>query len=145
MITAFIIVIISITFLLSTVYAYPQKGPAIPGTVTKIIDGDTIDAKLANNETVRIRFTLADTPERGEPGWREATAYTKAKCPVGSIIIMDPDSGQGKSYKRNVAKVFCNNMLLINDALVDNGYGDINQTRYCARTEFKTENWTGCN
>lgn len=115
------------------------------GVVLKIVDGDTIDAKLANNETVRIRFTLANTPERSTmPGWLAATEFTKERCPVGSTIIMDPDAKQPLSYKRNVAKVFCLASILQNSELVEYGLAVINESRWCPKTEFKAETWTGC-
>ena len=140
-----ILVIILLTFTVSLAYGYPQKGPPIAGVVTKIVDGDTIDAKLANNETVRIRFTIANTPERSSmAGWLPATAFTKTMCPIGTTIIMDPDAGQPKSYNRNVAKVFCLHVFLQNEELLKGGYAVVNHSRWCPLTEFKAEAWTGC-
>ena len=43
------------------------------GTVTEIVDGDTIDV---NN--VRIRLSMVNTPERGENGFNEATELTES-------------------------------------------------------------------
>ena len=44
--------------------------------VARVIDGDTIDV-LLNGETERIRFIGIDTPERGEPGFSEATDFVR--------------------------------------------------------------------
>lgn len=126
----------------SKVYAYPQDAASITGTVIRVVDGDTIDAKLANGETVRIRLTFANTPERGEPGWKNATDFTKTNCPPGSMIIMDPDAGQPKSFNRNVAKVFCT--VMQNQELLESGHATANTARYCPISEFATERWTGC-
>jgi endonuclease YncB( thermonuclease family) len=142
---AIIIILLTLTISLTYAYGYPQRGPPIAGVVTKIVDGDTIDAKLANNETVRIRFTMANTPERSSmAGWLPATTFTKTMCPVGGAIIMDPDAGQPKSYQRNVAKVFCLHMFLQNEELLKGGYAVVNHTRWCPLSEFAKESWTGC-
>ena len=41
-----------------------------------------------------IRFTLVDTPERGQDGYEEATAFTERLCPEGSEVVVDEDDGQ---------------------------------------------------
>lgn len=51
--------------------AAEAKAPDV--TVTKFVDGDTID--LSTGETVR--FIGIDTPERGRCGYKEATAALK--------------------------------------------------------------------
>jgi micrococcal nuclease len=49
--------------------------------IRKVVDGDTIDAVLdvGLNLTATIRFRLlgVDTPERGQPGADEATAFVR--------------------------------------------------------------------
>lgn len=111
------------------------------GTVTKIVDGDTLDVG-----TTRIRLALVDTPERGEPGYSEATDFTKSLCPVGSTVLVDEDDGQKSgSYGRMVAKVFCDGRIL-NAELLDAGHADI-FTQYCNVSEFAGESWArehGC-
>jgi micrococcal nuclease len=47
----------------------------LKGKVTKVLDGDTI---IVNSE--KIRFSLIDTPEIGQRGYKEATQYTKSNC-----------------------------------------------------------------
>lgn len=111
------------------------------GTVTKIVDGDTLDVG-----TTRIRLALVNTPERGEPGYSEATAFTKSLCPVGSTVLVDEDDGQKSgSYGRMVAKVFCDGRIL-NTELLDAGVASI-YTQYCNVSEFAGESWArehGC-
>ena len=50
--------------------------------VQRCVDGDTVDADLdlGFHMTARIRFRLAgiDTPERGEPGYQEATEHLES-------------------------------------------------------------------
>ncbi len=47
----------------------------ITGYVIKIIDGDTYDLLLQDNETVRIRMDAIDAPERGMPFYRVSKRY----------------------------------------------------------------------
>ena len=68
-------------------------------TVVRIVDGDTLDADvdLGFHMTTRQRFRVAriDTPERGEPGFTEATDRVKELCPVGSEIIIATEKTGG--------------------------------------------------
>lgn len=41
-----------------------------------VVDGDTIDVEGVG----RIRLVGVNTPERGEPGYREATDFVKSMC-----------------------------------------------------------------
>ncbi|NED96554.1 hypothetical protein G1H11_14685 [Phytoactinopolyspora alkaliphila] len=49
-------------------------GDGEPARVTRVIDGDTFDAELADGATERVRIAQVDTPERDECGYDEATA-----------------------------------------------------------------------
>jgi len=113
----------------------------ITDTVTKIIDGDTIDTKQ-----YRVRLALVDTPEKYESGFSDATSFTSNLCPVGSSILIDQDDGQKiDKYGRIIAKVTCSGTNL-NSALLENNHaGILNQ--YCSESEFAMESWAkrfGC-
>jgi len=56
-------------------------------TVTRVIDGDTIE--LHNGEVVRLLGV--DTPERGENGYEEATAYTTQLLNRQVVLTYDKD------------------------------------------------------
>lgn len=111
------------------------------GTVTKIVDGDTLDVG-----DIRIRLALVNTPEMGEPGYSEATTFTNLLCPVGSTVLVDEDDGQKSgSYGRMVAKVFCTGRILNAELLYD-GHA-VMYTQYCNISEFASESWAreyGC-
>lgn len=51
-------------------------------TLDRVVDGDTVDLNVdlgfKLTKTVRIRLYGVDTPERGQPGWAEATRYVEA-------------------------------------------------------------------
>lgn len=109
------------------------------GVVTAVIDGDTIDVG-----DKRIRFTLVDTPERGEGGYDEARSFTSAICAPGTKVLVDEDDGQlSGSYGRMIAKVYCDGQL-INEELLESDNATI-LTQYCRESEFASEEWASRN
>jgi micrococcal nuclease len=59
-------------------------------TVVKIVDGDTLDVDIDLGFYMvtrqRLRVNRIDTPERGQPGFHEATNRVKELCPVGGKV-----------------------------------------------------------
>jgi endonuclease YncB( thermonuclease family) len=113
------------------------------GTVTEIIDGDTIDI---NN--VRIRLSMVNTPERGEAGYNEATQITKSVCPVGGNALVDEDDGQKEgSYDRLIGVVYCNGSTeSLNQVLLEQGKAIVYED-FCSVSEFANDGWVtsfGC-
>ena len=107
-------------------------------TVTYIVDGDTLDVG-----STRVRLTLVNSPEVGQPGYTEAKQFTAQTCPVGTQALVDEDDGQtGGSYGRMVAVVYCGGVNL-NAALLSSGNAVL-VTYYCSVSEFASEPWTGC-
>ena len=47
----------------------------LAGKVNHVVDGDTLDIN-----DIRIRLSLVDTPERGDPGFKEATQFVVKLC-----------------------------------------------------------------
>ena len=107
----------------------------IAGPVIKVVDGDTIDVN-----DIRIRLSLVDTPERGEPGFKEATDFVKKLCQDKNAQV-DIDDGQrgGDRYGREIGVVYCDNVN-INNELIKNSLGIID-TRFCDDSEFSDESW----
>ena len=127
------------------------------GLVTHIVDGDTLDLDINNGTITRIRFSLVNTPERSEPGYKEAKDFVAATCPVGSTAIFDADNGQKLSFGRVVGVIYCvgssssgssdsntnysNNILInLNQALLQNKYAEP-VTRFCDVSEFSDRSW----
>lgn len=115
------------------------KGAAdcFTGIVTEIVDGDTIDV---NN--VRIRLSMVDTPERGKPGYDEATETTESVCPVGSNALVDEDDGQKEgSYDRLIGVVYCNgNTTSVNQILLEDRKAIVYED-FCNVSEFAKDKW----
>ncbi len=66
-----------------TVGLGPDPSPSAPAggdeaVVTRVIDGDTIDVRLANGQQARVRYIGVNTPERDELCFSEATAANAA-------------------------------------------------------------------
>jgi endonuclease YncB( thermonuclease family) len=115
------------------------------GTVTAIVDGDTLDV---NN--IRVRLSLINTPEQGDSGYSEAKGFTESKCPIGSEALVDEDDGQkGGSFGRLIGLVYCGNeRLLLNEHLLNEGHAEIFGD-FCSASvsEFTEEDWVqkfGC-
>lgn len=76
--------------------------------VIRVVDGDTIDARidLGLHLTAALRFRIADidTPERGKPGWTEATEYTRAWLIAHTGIRME--THKADSFGRWLASIY---------------------------------------
>lgn len=106
-----------------------------------IADADT----LYTNEH-KIRLSLANSPEKGRDGYKEATAFTISLCPIGSEIRIDQDDYVlGSTGSSITGKVFCGEKLL-NAELLYNNHAII-MKQYCNQSEFSNEQWArdfGC-
>jgi endonuclease YncB( thermonuclease family) len=83
---------------------------ATRGTVTKVVDGDTIDVELPGGSVQRVRLLGIDTPEvhgRIECGGPEASAWTKRFLPVGAGVelVADPSQSLEDQYGRQLRYV----------------------------------------
>ncbi len=114
------------------------------GTVTKVIDGDTLDVTTAEGETIAVRLALIDAPETDELGFDEARNFMTEQC-LDKNAEVDPDNNQGLTYGRTVAVVYCEGVN-VNEAILDNGFADVYQD-FCDVSEFADSNWAqehGC-
>lgn len=88
-------------------------------TVTKIVDGDTLDIKR-DGETVRVRLLNIDTPEQGECLYQEATDRLTELAPPGTHVRLEHDQEREDRYGRELAAVFAGDMF-VNEQLVADG------------------------
>ena len=113
----------------------------ITGTVTKIIDGDTIHV---NGESVR--FALSSAPELSGYGGVESRDFIQTICPVGSEVLVDEDDSQTEgSFSRIIGVITCNGVNL-NSELLDANLGYL-ADQFCDSSEFASESWAikhGC-
>ena len=105
----------------------------LAGKINHVVDGDTLDIN-----DIRIRLSLVDTPERGDPGFKEATQFVVKLC-LGENAEVDMDDGQRRgSFGREIGVVYCDGKNL-NEQLMDNNLGIID-TRFCEKSEFSNDN-----
>lgn len=94
-----------------------QDLPVLVGTVTKIVDGDTIDVQLSSGP-IRVRLHGVDTPERGQPWGKESTAALTALV-MGKQVEVEPF--EQDRYDRMIGIVYRDN-LNVNLELVKRGH-----------------------
>ncbi len=113
----------------------------ITGTVTKIVDGDTIHV-----DEQSVRFALASAPELREYGGVESRDFIETICPVGSEVLVDEDDSQTEgSFGRIIGMITCNGVNL-NSELLDAGLGYL-ADQFCDSSEFANDSWAikhGC-
>ena len=124
-----------------TSLACTGTGDCFTGTITRVVDGDTLDV---GNQ--RIRLVLIDAPENNQPGFDEATNVVKRICRMGEEAVVDQDGMQMyDNYDRMVAKVSCDGKL-VNEELLKSGHATIMEF-FCDKSEFSGEDWVqnyGC-
>lgn len=57
-----------------------KKGSIVSGKVIAIIDGDTYDALIEGNKTIRVRMEGIDAPEKGMPFYYKSKKYLSDLC-----------------------------------------------------------------
>ena len=96
-------------------------GPDDRATVTAIVDGDTIDVQLDDQEH-RVRLLNIDTPELGECLADEATAFLAERIPPGTQIDLEYDEDRYDQYDRLLAGVLEDGSL-VNAEIAAQGLG----------------------
>ncbi|QFG12252.1 Hypothetical Protein OBI_RACECAR_147 [Arthrobacter phage Racecar] len=102
-------------------------------------DGDTVDVDIwifldfgfhdyqSNLKKHRLRLMGIDTPERGKPGYNEATAFNEANFPPGTEVRiktykMPTSYNNSEKYGRFLADIYSADMdFNLNEALVASG------------------------
>ena len=112
------------------------SGKIIYGTVTRNIDGNTIEV---SGERIRSPFVWVE-----DSGNKTAdhAMYARELCPAGSAARYDIDDYQpvGK-YGRTIAMVWCDGQeKSLDQLMVESGLGWIN-SHYCQRSEFRSLDW----
>lgn len=102
-----------------------DAGKSLTGTVTRVVDGDTIHVEL-DGRVEKVRYIGMDTPElhhpaRGEePGGREAADINR-RLVLGKTVRLELDVRERDRYRRLLAYVWVGDVL-VNAELVRLGY-----------------------
>lgn len=102
--------------------------------VIRWVDGDTVDLRVSSVHDFGFRFRYGftfddrfrlfgvDTPERGRPGWAEATAECERLAPAGSLVFLRTYKDSRDKYGRWLAEIFLPDGSSLNAALVAGGF-----------------------
>lgn len=100
---------------------------SVTGTVTHIVDGDTIDVEHDGEER-RVRLLNVDTPESTDPDAEpeclgpEATEYLETMLPIGTEVRLEPDEELHDRYGRFLAGVYVGDDF-VNAEIARAGFG----------------------
>jgi endonuclease YncB( thermonuclease family) len=103
--------------------ATATPAPAFPRTegtahVLSVVDGDTIEVDI-DGAAYRVRYIGMDTPERGMPGYAEAT-QANADLVAGRDVWLEKDTSQTDRYGRLLRYVYAGNVM-VNEELLRQG------------------------
>ena len=138
----------------------PDEGTAWTVTITRVIDGDTVEAKFPNGETDTLRLLGVDTPETTPnsvtPGEFEgipdtaagrdhltqwgykAKQYAKNQLSGKTVRIeVDPAADRRGSYGRLLVYVYVGNEHF-NEQLLRNGYARVYESSFSSLSEFNS-------
>lgn len=107
----------AITFVLSC-----QRGNQNSVTVTRIIDGDTIEVNIGGR-LYDVRYIGVDTPEPNQPFGHEA-AEKNAELLSGNRITLEKDVSETDRYGRLLRYVYADG-IFVNAELVRQGYAQV--------------------
>ncbi len=107
----------------------PALAWGMPAVIVHIHDGDTITAAPLNavGSPIKIRLYGIDTPEKGQPGGADATAYLHSLLPLRANVEVT-EMGKDK-YGRTVALVEHEGRT-VNELMVEAGHAWV-YARYC--------------
>jgi endonuclease YncB( thermonuclease family) len=91
------------------------------GTVTRIVDGDTIEVNI-DGVIYDVRYIGVNTPERDEPCYAEATEANRALV-EGQVVTLVKDVSETDRYGRLLRYVYVGD-LMVNELLVANGWAE---------------------
>jgi micrococcal nuclease len=116
-----------------------ERLPPSEATVIRVVDGDTVVARLGDGREERVRYIGIDTPERGEPCFQQASD-ANALLVEGQRVRLERDVSERDRYGRLLAYVYRDeDDLFVNEELVRQGLAEAKEyppdTREAGRLE----------
>lgn len=97
-------------------------------TLIRAVDGDTVDLKVDLGfylyANIRFRLEGVDTPERGQPGFREATQFVEDWFATngGECIVVTSKTGKYGRWIATIINPHADDETL-NNLLINTGHG----------------------
>lgn len=136
----------------------PEQGTEWTVTITRVIDGDTVEARFPNGEVDTLRLLGVDTPEttlsrvspeefEGIPdttagrdhlfNWgQRATEYAEDRLNARTVRIeVDPEADRRGSFGRLLVYIYVDGENF-NKHLLTNGYARMFESSFSKRSEF---------
>ncbi len=85
--------------------------------ISKVVDGDTVELQGGD----KVRLLSIDTPEKGEPYYKEATDLVK-QYTLGKLVELQYAEKRRDKYGRLLAYVYVDS-IFINKLILGNGLG----------------------
>lgn len=112
----------AVTLALAVTACLPSHPQPTTAHVTRIIDGDTIEA-VTNGQTTTVRLLSYDAPEVGDCGSRAATRAL-ANLIDGQAVTLERDDDPTGPYGRALRHVYVDGTH-VNEAMVADGHGQV--------------------
>jgi endonuclease YncB( thermonuclease family) len=106
-------------FLFLPVLASVAYAAEFTGSVTRVVDGDTVDV-TSGDYSVRVRLYGVDAPERSQAGGTEAVTFTEALVLNKAVAVIERDIDR---YGRVVGTIALPDGRTLNDELLRAGMG----------------------
>ena len=118
----------------------PIAEETITGTVTGVVDGDTIDVTDSNGYVWRVRLIGIDAPEFSTTKGKDSSKYL-TDLVFGKIVVLHSDkSNQFDTYGRLLAVVLLNGVD-INRKMLENGYAQyyfMGSSKWFSEEDYKS-------
>ena len=81
----------------------PREDPYIRATIVRVIDGDSIIARIPDGRDEDIRLIGVDAPDSGQRFTGHASTYTHSLLPVGKVVYLEQGPVSFDSRNRYLA------------------------------------------
>ena len=88
-------------------------------TINEVIDGDT----FVLSDASRVRLIGVDTPEKGQPYYREATLFAESLL-TGAVIRIEYDEEPYDDYGRRLVYLFADS-IFYNELIIEQGMASV--------------------
>lgn len=92
----------------------------IQATLVRVVDGDTIEVTIGG-QALTVRYVGIDTPERGEPGYKAATAANKQFLGDGNLWLLTDHTDKDR-YGRLLRFIYTAEGLFVNREMLLQGW-----------------------